>query len=151
MKMTLSALARALADHLAPALPEVQFLQDPSQQGTKPPAMFLQCRKAGLSAQTGGRCLRRLDMELVYLEDYNRVDMERCYLAAADVLDETLETFPFRDVLETAPVRLRTYQRSWDITGDVLRYQFQLQLHLSRQEDAVLMQSLQSVDMEVHS
>lgn len=151
MKFTLSALARSLADHLAPALPEVQFLQDPSQQGTKPPAMFLQCRRTELPSQTGGRCLRKLDMELVYLEDYNQVDMERRYLAAADALDEALETFPFRDAPEEVPIRLRTYRRSWDITGDVLRYQFQLQLRLSRQEDAVLMQSLQSVDMEVHS
>ena len=95
MIFTMPALARSLADYLAPSLPDVSFYADPSQQGTASRALFLRQTNARLTKQMGGRFLRRLGLDLVYLEDFNTVDGDSRLQAAADVLDQRLDTFPY--------------------------------------------------------
>lgn len=148
MIFTMPALARSLADYLAPSLPDVSFYADPSQQGTASRALFLRQTNARLTKQMGGRFLRRLGLDLVYLEDFNTVDGDSRLQAAADVLDQRLDTFPYSSGREK-PELLRTYERRWEITDSTLHYKFDLQLWLTYKEDAVLMQSIQELNMEV--
>lgn len=143
MRFTLDALARALADHLSPHLPGTAFYRDPNQQGTSLPALFLRQTNARISQHVGGRFLRQLGLDLVYLVQLNSVDVDSQLQAAADVLDEQLETFPYQGAL------LRTYERHWEITDSTLHYKFDLKLWLTRQEDAALMQSIQELHVEV--
>ena len=96
----------------------------------------------------GGRFLRRLGLDLVYLEQLNSVDAETRLQAAADVLDQRMETFPYSSGEEKA-VLLRTYERSWEISDSTLHYKFDLQLWLTYEEDAALMMSIQELNMEV--
>lgn len=148
MIFTMPALARSLADYLAPSLPDVSFYADPSQQGTASRALFLRQTNARLTKQMGGRFLRRLGLDLMYLEDFNTVDGDSRLQAAADVLDQRLDTFPYSSGGEK-PELLRTYERRWEITDSTLHYKFDLQLWLTYKEDAVLMQSIQELNMEV--
>ena len=145
MNFTITTVARSLADYLAPALPSVTFYDNPNQQGTKLPALFLQRTKAKITKKLGGRFLRQLGLDVVCLVDYNVVDMEDQYTHIADVLDEMLDTFPYSG--EAA--LLRTYERNWYIQDDALHYKFDLKLWVSREEDAVLMQSIQTYTEEV--
>lgn len=145
MIFTMPALAQSLADYLAPELPGVTFYADPNQQGTRPPALFLRQTHSRISSHAGGRLLRRLGLDLVYLERPNRPDGDSRLQAAADALDLCLETFPYAE----PNVRLRTYDRRWEIGEETLHYKFNLKLWLTKQEDAVLMQSIQHLRTEV--
>lgn len=148
MTFTMPTLSRSLAEYLAPSLPDVTFYADPNQQGTASRALFLRQTNARITSQVGGRFLRRLGLDLVYLEQLNSVDAETRLQAAADVLDQRMETFPYSSGEEKA-VLLRTYERHWEIMDSTLHYKFDLQLWLTYQEDAALMQSIEELNMEV--
>ena len=149
MTFTMQGLTRSLADYLSPHLPGMTFYDNPNQQGTKPPAMFLERTKAKIASKPGGRFLRELGLDLVCLLDYNQVDMDSQYTRTADVLDERLETFPYRGAPGAEHALLRTYGRNWYIQDDALHYKFDLKLWVSRGEDDALMRSIQTYTEEV--
>ncbi|MDE6901665.1 MAG: hypothetical protein K2P22_02850 [Lachnospiraceae bacterium] len=151
MIFTMPALARSLANYLAPELPGTSFYADPNQQGTRSPALFLRQTTARLSPQPSGIFLRRLGLDLVYQEQFHTVREDSRLQAVADVMDQLLETFPYVAEGGGQPVILRTYDRHWEITGNVLHYKFQLRLRLTRAEDVALMRSIQELNMEVRS
>lgn len=149
MTFTMQALTRSLADYLAPAMPGFTFYDNPNQQGTKTPAMFFQRTRAKITKRLGGRFLRQLGLDLVCLVEYDLPDMEDQYTAAADVLDERLDTFPYSSGEGGENVLLRTYERNWYIQDNALHYKFDLKLWVSRGEDYALMRSIQSYTEEV--
>lgn len=149
MIFTMPALARSLADYLAPELSGASFYADPNQQGTRSPALFLRQTHAKISPQPGGLFLRKLGLDLVYLDRFYTVKEESRLQAAADKIDQQLETFPYAAEDGEKPVRIRTYDRHWEITDATLHYKFELRLRLTRAEDAALMQSIQALNMEV--
>lgn len=125
MKFTITTLAQSLADYLAPDFPGVTFYEDPNQQGTAAPCLFLQQRYSRIYKRLDGRYLRHIGLDLVYLVDYNLPDMQRRYQAAAEALDERMELFPYSDGTETGLIR--TYERNWRIDLDAMHYMFELQ------------------------
>ena len=149
MIFTIQAISGSLASYLAPELPGVTFYDNPNQQGTKPPAVFLRRTNARIAKKMGDRFLRTLGLDLVYLEEFNQVGMEDRYTAAADILDQMLEIFPYTSMKGGETALLRTYERKWDIINGDLHYKFNLKVWVSREEDAVLMRSIQSYQEEV--
>jgi len=148
MIFTMPTLSRSLADYLAPKLSGASFYADPHQQGTKTPALFLRQMFAKMSPQTGGMVLRKLGLDLIYLDRCYTVDEESRLQAAADVMDQYLETFPYAAEEKEKPACLRAYDRHWEITDNKLHYKFELRLRLTRAEDTALMQSIQELNME---
>lgn len=140
MNLTVSALSKSLADYLAPALLGVTMYEDPNQQGSEPPMMFLQTRYSRLTLETGGFWRRVMGLELTYLEDYNLPDMQQRYQSAAEVLDLVMETFPYSDGKETGLVR--TYDREWNIDLDALHYKFELRERVSIPQEYAKMQTM---------
>lgn len=126
MNLTVSTLARSLADYLAPVLPGVAMYEDPNQQGSRPPCMFLQTRYNRLKLEMGGYWLRTLGLDLTYLLDYNLPDLQRQYQAAAEALDLVMETFPYSDGSGEGRALLRTYDREWTVDLDAMHYKFEL-------------------------
>ena len=127
MTFTVATITKSLADYLAPVLPGVAMYEDPNQQGSQPPCMFLQTRYNRLKLEMGGYWLRTLGLDLTYLLDYNLPDLQQRYQAAAEALDLVMETFPYSDgEAEAEPVLLRTYDRSWKVDLDALHYKFEL-------------------------
>ena len=149
MIFTMQALSRSLADYLAPALPGVTFYDNQHQQGTQTPSVFVQRTKAKIVKKLGGRFLRQLGLDLVTLVDYNQVDMDDQYTRMVDVMDEMLDTFPYQNAGGGESAILRTYERNWYIQDQTLHYKFDLKIWVSREEDDVLMQSIQSYNEEV--
>lgn len=147
MKFSVANVAKSLGDYLAPVLPGVNFYEDPNQQKSETPCAFLQQRYAHMEKHTGGRWLRRIGLDLTYLEDYNLVDLQRRYQSAAEIMDMVLDTFPYSDGESTAV--LRAYDREWRIDADALHYKFELRVFVSIPENAELMQTIQELDMEV--
>ena len=147
MTFTLPGLARSLADYLAPDLPGATYYADPNQQRTRLPALFLRQTNARISKQMGDRLLRRLGLDLVYLERLNIPEGDSRLQAAADVMDQRLETFPYHNGEDEKSVLLRPHDRHWEILDSTLHYKFELKLWLTYQEDAVLMRSIQELNM----
>lgn len=141
MNITMTTIARALAEHLAPVLPGVTFFEDPNQQGTKTPCLFLQPRYAQIRKRQAGRYLWQIALDLTYLADYHLPNLQQIYLQAAETLDEVMETFPYSDGADTT--LLRTYDRQWNIDLDALHYKFELRVWVEQSELSVPMQTME--------
>ena len=142
MNLTVSTISKSLADYLAPSFPGVTFYEDPNQQDSKPPMMFLQTRANRLTLETGGYWRRTLGVDLVYLLEYNLPNLQQLYQAAGETLDLLMETFPYSDGTTDETVLLRTYDREWNIDLDELHYRFELRERVSIPEKYVKMQTM---------
>lgn len=149
MNFTVTTLAQSLADYLAPVLPGVTMYEDPNQQGTDTPCMFLQLRYSPTEKQLDGRFLRKVGVDLVYLEDFNIPDLHQKYLSAAQALDLVMDTFPYFDGDSPGTVLVRTYDREWTIDEDALHYKFELRERVSIQESSEKMKRL-DVPITIH-
>lgn len=142
MTFTISAVSKSLADYLAPYFPGVTFYEDPNQQDSRPPMLFLQQRYAYIQPRRqSGYFLRRIGLELTYLLDYNLPNLQQLYQQAAESLDLAMETFPYSNGGETA--LLRTYDREWRVDLDAMHYKFELQVWVSLPKGGTPMQSIQ--------
>lgn len=145
MKFTITTIAQSLAGYLAPVLPEVTMFEDPNQQGTITPAMFLQQRYSYIQKQTAGYYIRRIGLDLTYLEDYNLPDLQQKYLAAAEALDLVMDTFPYSDGKSEETTLVRAYDREWRIDLDALHYKFELRQRVAVPEpEPVPMESIRT-------
>lgn len=142
MNFTVSTIAKSLADYLAPVLPGVTFYEDPNQQGSKPPMLFLQVRYDRKRLETGGFWMRTTGMNLTYLADYNLPDLQQLYQSAGEALDLVMETFPYSDGTNSGTVLLRTYDREWTVDLDAMHYKFELRERVTIPEEAVKMQTM---------
>ena len=142
MNFTVSTIAKSLADYLAPVLPGVTMYEDPNQQDSKPPMMFLQQRYSYISLETGGFWRRRIGLDLTYLLDYNLPNLQQLYQSAAESLDLVMETFPYNDGFNAGTVLLRTYEREWSIDLDAMHYKFELQERVTLPKDFNPMQTM---------
>ena len=142
MNLTVSTLARSLADYLAPSHPGVTFYEDPNQQDSACPCLFLQLRYDRTAQETGGYWLRTLGLDLTYLEDYNLPDLQRRYQAACETLDLLMETFPYSDGAGTETVLLRTHEREGRIDLDGLHYTFELRERVTLPETFIPMRTM---------
>lgn len=133
MNFTIMTLAKSLADYLAPYFPGVAFYEDPNQQGTKCPCLFLQVRYNYMTRETGGYWLRRLGLDLTYLADYNLPNLQSLYQQAGEQLDLVMDSFPYSDGEESS--RVFTHEREWRVDLDALHYQFELLERVTLPED----------------
>lgn len=142
MNFTITTIAQSLADYLAPVLPGVTMFEDPNQQGTTIPAMFLQQRYSYIQKQTDGYYIRRIGLDLTYLEDYNLPDLHQKYLLAAEALDLVMDTFLYSAGEKEEPTRVRAYDREWTVDLDALHYKFELRERVTVQEVSEKMQEM---------
>lgn len=142
MNFTVSTISKSLADYLAPSFPGVTFYEDPNQQGSKPPMMFLQVRYDLKRLETGGFWMRTTGMDLTYMADYNLPDLQQLYQSAGEALDLVMETFPYSDGTNSGTVLLRTYDREWTVDLDAMHYKFELRERVTIPEEAVKMQTM---------
>lgn len=143
MNFTLSTMAQSLATYLAPQFPGVTFYENPNQQGTEPPCMFLQQRFAQVEKRQGGRWLQTIGLDLTYLQTYNLPNMQALFETAAGILDVRMETFPYADGTTEGTTLLRTYNREWRIDLNEMHYQFDLQVWVTLPETFVAMETMQ--------
>lgn len=140
MIFTIENVAQSLTDYLTPVLPGVTFHEGPNQQGSEMPCMFLQQRYSRIKKKQAGRWLRTIGLDLTYLEDFNRPNMQQHCEKVAEILDQVLETFPYSDGERTT--LFRTYDREWKIDGGDLHYKFELRVWVAFPENDAMMQTL---------
>ena len=140
MNFTVSTIAASLATYLAPLFPGVTFYENPNQQGTNPPCMFLQQRYSFMKRRTSGQWLRTIGLDLTYLEDYNLPNMQQLYQAAAEALEIAMDAFPYSDGTSTTTVL--TYDRDSRIDLDAMHYKFELRVIVELPETETPMQTM---------
>lgn len=140
MNFTVSTIAASLAAYLSPLFPGVTFYENPNQQGTNPPCMFLQQRYSFMKRRTSGQWLRTIGLDLTYLEDYNLPNMQQLYQAAAETLEIALDSFPYSDGTGTTTVL--TYDRDSRIDLDAMHYKFELRVIVELPETETPMQTM---------
>lgn len=140
MNFTVSTISKSLADYLVPYFPGAAFYEDPNQQGTKCPCLFLQVRYNYLTRETSGFWRRRLGLDLTYLVDYNLPNMQQLYQQAGEQLDLVMETFLYSD--GEASSLVRTHEREWRIDLDALHYQFEIVERVKLPEESNPIQSM---------
>lgn len=140
MNFTVSTIAASLAAYLSPLFPGVTFYQNPNQQGTNPPCMFLQQRYSLIKRRTSGQWLRTIGLDLTYLEDYNLPNMQQLYQAAAETLEIAMDAFPYSDGTSTTTVL--TYDRDSRIDLDAMHYKFELRVIVELPETETPMQTM---------
>lgn len=148
MNFTVSTIAQSLSAYLAPSLPGVTFYQDPNQQGTEPPCMFLQERYSFIKLQESGRYLRTVGLDLTYLLEYNLPNLLTQQQTTAEALDLVMETFPYTDGTDTSLIR--TYDREWRVEMNELHYKFEIRVWVTIPETTVPMQTIETLDIEVN-
>lgn len=146
MTFTVKTLAQSLADYLSPEFPGVTFFEDPNQQGTTVPAMFLQVRYTQKEDGLGGRVKRTLGLDLTYLEDYNLPNLSALYSAAEEKLALLLRNVPYTNNGETALLHARNVEGNIDL--DAAHEKFELVLFLEPEDDSVLMESM-TLDLNI--
>lgn len=142
MNFTISTIAQSLAAYLAPSFPGVTFYENPNQQGTETPCMFLQQRYSYIKVKTSGRFLRQIGLDLTYLVDYNLPNMQQLYQAVAEQMDMVMETFPYTDGTTEGTSLLRTYEREWRIDLDAMHYKFELQVWVDTPDTITPMETM---------
>lgn len=140
MNFTVSTIAASLAAYLSPLFPGVTFYENPNQQGTNPPCMFLQQRYSFIKRRTSGQWLRTIGLDLTYLEDYNLPNMQQLYQAAAETLEIAMDAFPYSDGTSTTTVL--TYDRDSRIDLDAMHYKFELRAIVELPETETPMQTM---------
>lgn len=140
MNFTVSTIAASLAAYLSPLFPGVTFYENPNQQGTNPPCMFLQQRYSFMKRRTSGQWLRTIGLDLTYLEDYNLPNMQQLYQAAAETLEIAMDAFPYSDGTSTTTVL--TYDRDSRIDLDAMHYKFELRVIVELPETETPMQTM---------
>lgn len=140
MNFTVSTIAASLAAYLSPLFPGVTFYENPNQQGTDAPCMFLQQRYSFVKRRTSGQWLRTIGLDLTYLEDYNLPNMQQLYQAAAETLEIAMDAFPYSDGTSTTTVL--TYDRDSRIDLDAMHYKFELRVIVELPETETPMQTM---------
>lgn len=128
MNYTPSNVNEAIAAATISAIPEVTIYDNPNQQDTKLPAVFINYRgEQPIKQGIDNRWTQTLKFDLCYLVEYNLPNMNDLYRAAADSLAYALTELQYAD-----GVKLPTRNHSWYVELDGLHYQFDVPVRLMK-------------------
>lgn len=125
MKFTLMRVLDSLAGVLKKGYPEYPVYIEPGIQETELPCFFLFLMPSEISGETGGRYLRDLGVDIVFVQQRNIQDGNRGMLSVAEYLDGALDCFPYTDGSGDTAL-IRTFERNWKTEDQVLHYQFHI-------------------------
>ena len=94
------------------------------------PCFFLFLMPSEISGETGGRYLRDLGIDIVFVQQRNIQDGNRGMLSAAEYLDRALDCFPYTDGSGDTAL-IHTFERNWKTEDQVLHYQFHIRQRVS--------------------
>lgn len=129
IEYTLEGVNQAIAAAVAQAIPGVHIYDNPNQQDTKLPAVFITYRGDQPSKrQIDNRWTQTLKFDLCYMVEYNLPNMNDLYRSAAEALSYSLTEIHYASGID-----LVTLNHAWHIEpGDALHYQFDLPVRLKK-------------------
>jgi len=129
-EISVDIISLSLAGTLEAQFPDSTVYDNPNQQGTELPAWFIIFMPGtSINKEIGNRYKRTLNVDLVYLEDFNLADLYDRYRRAAERLDEILDKLSSPDGAEQWLIH--TFDRKWRIDPSALHYEFRLEIRVS--------------------
>lgn len=140
MTFTLERLVDSISGVLKENYPDIPAYNNPSQQGTDVPCFFIFFMPTEMENQMGGRFMRNIGIDIVYLVERNDPDAHDQLVSVADRLDFVLEFIPYE------PGKLRTYDREWKIDDGELHYQFTVKATVFYPDNTPAIESAESYE-----
>ena len=132
----------SLAGVLTARYPNYPVYDSPNPQGTEPPWFFVFFMPSTIEGQVGGRFLRDLGVDIVFVQERNIINANAEILQIADYLDTALELFPYSDG-GGETVWIRTHERQWQTEDGELHYQFHIKERAKLPEQENTMQEME--------
>ncbi len=142
MIFTLENVVESIAGVLKAGYPDCPVYDSPTQQGTEPPCFFIFFMPSTVEAQAGGRFMRDLGIDIVFVQQRNIVNGNAGIHRVSEYLDEALELIPYSDGSGQTAL-IRTYERRWLEEDMELHYQFHIRKRVELPKDITLMQKLE--------
>ncbi len=142
MIFTLENIVGSIAGVLKAGYPDYPLYDSPVQQGTEPPCFFIFFMPSTVESQAGGRYMRDLGIDIVFVQQRNIADGNAEIHSVAEYLDEVLELFPYSNG-GGETVLVRTSERQWHDEDMELHYQFHIRKRVELPKDITLMQKLE--------
>lgn len=130
MIFTLERILDSLAGVLQGRYPDYPVYYSPNQQGTEYPCFFIFFMPSDIDSQVGGRFLRDLGIDIVFVQQRNIDNGNAQIVEIAEYLDEALELFPYDDGSGN-PSFIHTFERQWKKEDEELHYQFHIRQRVS--------------------
>lgn len=150
--LTIKGVQQSLAHFIKTEIGDQHIYTNPNQQGTKTPAWFiLFIPLSGIRRPTVSHIMRKLQVDLVCESDYNLTDVYDIYYERVEKLDDRLHllTYNYTDLETGQPgsVRIRAYDKEWNVNRQALHYKFRLDLLASKlPEDTVKMRIIEELN-----
>lgn len=121
---------KSLASLVLQVTPNAYIYDNPNQQGTHLPAWFIVHREpVNIKEDLHGRYWLNYGIDLYYMLDFNLPHLFDDYAAIADQLGEISEYLP---IYGYENVVTHTYERSWGMYMDALKFSFTLKFRVTR-------------------
>lgn len=148
MTYTLDNIIKSIAQMLRDQWPELTVYDSRTPSGTKYPCFFIQLMPSSIQDQIDRRDLRRVSLDIVYIQQRNIPNASREILQVADQLDELLELIQYSDGQGT-PVPLHTHDRNYSIEDQELHYKLTLRNRVMRPAQYVKINQVEEFDVEI--
>lgn len=141
---TIEDMTNSLAYQLKEIFPGVKCYMNPNQQGTVSPCFFIQYAPgSGIERETHITSWKRLNVELIYEDDFNLPDLYERYLRVAERLDNVAYFHYIRDIDEQTHcyIIMEIDRREWTVSLPSLVYKFTLEIRLYDDPDRIKMRT----------
>ena len=130
MKFTIQNLLSSLAGGLKTGYPDRPVYTSPNQQGTEFPCFFIFLMPSSIEDGIGGRFLRDLGLDLVFVQQRNAANGNAEIQEVQEFLDQNLDKFLYYDESGSS-AWLHTYEREASVEDQELHYKFHVRPHVS--------------------
>lgn len=126
-EISLQTISSALADFLTEQFPNSTVYDSPMQQDAELPAWYIKFMpNSSVTEQIDERYMRKIHIDLAYLEDYNLPNLYDLYMYAAELLDEKMVYLPYSN--NGVSCVLHVYNRHWSIDQSAMHYKITLNI-----------------------
>lgn len=148
MKFTIENLLNSLAGVLKAGYPGRPVYVSPNQQGTEFPCFFIFLMPSRIEDGIGGRFLRDLWLDLVFVQQRNAANGNAEIQEVQEFLDQNLDKFLYYDESGSS-AWLHTYEREASVEDQELHYKFHVRPRVSAREKENRMQGVEENHVEI--
>lgn len=141
MIFSLPHLIDSLAGVLKARYPQYPVYASANQQGTRFPCFFLFFMPSETADEIGGRMLRDLGVDIVFVQQRNPVNGNMELHQIAEYLDEAVPLFDYSDGNEKG--KLHTFERQWLIEDGELHYKLHIRPRVSLPTEIHFMEEME--------
>lgn len=148
MTFTIDNVINSLAGVLKAQYPDYPVYISENQQGTQYPCFFIFLMPSTIRSEVDERFFRDLGIQIVFVQQRNKLNGNMEIQSIQDFLDYSLELFEYTDGVNPA-VLIRTYEREASTEDEELHYKLHIKQRVSIPRDSILMQEMEDANVRV--